>query len=81
MDRVDPNFLWLICPEFADVFSGREALPGFEAAAEIVGVDEAGTMGFELFVVIVIVAFDSRILAITRPAIPSPTTTTPPSTR
>ena len=33
VDWVDPESLWLICPEFADVFGGREALDGFEAAA------------------------------------------------
>ena len=62
VDRVDPESLWFICPEFADVFVGREALEGFEATAKIVGVHEVGEMGFELLVTVVVVAFDSRVL-------------------
>jgi hypothetical protein len=48
----------LFCPELADVLVWREALQGLQSTGEIVGADEIGEMGFELFVTVIMGAFD-----------------------
>ncbi|MDB5578151.1 MAG: hypothetical protein JWR80_3327 [Bradyrhizobium sp.] len=50
------------CPDFADVFEGREVFEGLETAPIIVGVDEVVEMGLELPMAIVMVAFDGGLL-------------------
>jgi hypothetical protein len=49
------------CPYFADVFEGCEALECLQPPAIIVGVDKIVEVGFELFVAIVMIAFDPRL--------------------
>jgi hypothetical protein len=62
MERIEPEPLRLDCPLFADELDGREALEGFEAAAEIVGCDEVGEVAPELFVAVVVEASDGGFL-------------------
>ena len=62
MVRVECESFGFACPDFADVFEGREALEGLETAAIIVGVDEVVEVGLELPVAIVMVAFDGGLL-------------------
>ena len=50
------------CPLFADELVGREPLQCLETAAEVVGMDEACEMISELIVVVVMEAFDRRLL-------------------
>jgi hypothetical protein len=52
---------WLKCPDFADVLIGCQAFEGFEAAGVIVGVDEVAEMAAQLVVIVVVIAFDSRL--------------------
>jgi hypothetical protein len=49
-------------PEFADGFVGCEAAEGLESSGEVVGCDEVGQVGFELFVRVVEEAFDGGFL-------------------
>jgi hypothetical protein len=48
MDWIESESVWVVCPDFADVFVWREAFEGLETPAEIVGVDEVGEMALEL---------------------------------
>ncbi len=58
MERIKFEAFWLGSPDFADVFVWGEALQGLEASAVVVGVDEVGEVVFELFVTIVMIAFN-----------------------
>ena len=40
MEWIDVEPVWLLCPELADVFEGREAFQGLEALGEVIGVEE-----------------------------------------
>lgn len=51
----------LRCPDFADILIGCQAFEGFEAAGVIVGVDEVAEMAAQLVVIVVVIAFDSRL--------------------
>lgn len=62
MDRIDDESFGFDYPSFADELVGREPFQGLEAAAEVVCGDEALEMGAELIVVVVVEAFDRRVL-------------------
>jgi hypothetical protein len=49
-------------PAFADELVWCEAFEGLEPAGEIVSVDEVAKMGAQLVLVVVVVAFDGRVL-------------------
>src|ERR1700732_1736303 len=53
MGWVECKSAWLLGPEFADGFVGREALEGLESSGEVIGCDEVGQVRFELLVVVV----------------------------
>lgn len=57
----DDESFGLTCPLFADELVGREPFQCLEAAAEVVGIDEACEMISELIVVVVMEAFDRRL--------------------
>lgn len=50
------------CPDFADVFEGREALEGFETASIIVGIDGVVEMRRQLRMAVIMVPFDGSLL-------------------
>ena len=50
------------CPLFADELVGREAFEGLQSSPEIVGADEVGEVLAQLVVVLVVEAFDGRVL-------------------
>ena len=62
VDWFNDESFGLDCPSFADELVWREAFEGLETAAEIVSGDEVFEMGSELFVVVVVEAFDRRLL-------------------
>lgn len=62
MDWIECESLPLDCPDFADVFEGREALEPLEAAAIIVGVDQVVEVRFELSVAVLMTAFYGCLL-------------------
>ena len=62
MGWVNGESSWFLCPYFADVFEGREALEGFEPPPIIIGVDEVVKVGVELLMAIVMIAFDGGVL-------------------
>ena len=62
MDWIEFESFWLFCPDFADVFVGREAIEGFEPSSVVVSVDEVRQMGFELLMAVIVVAFDGGFL-------------------
>jgi hypothetical protein len=53
---------WLGCPAFADELIWREPFECLKPPAEIVGVDEVGEMPPELGVIVIMIAFDGRVL-------------------
>ena len=59
MVRIEYELFGFICPYFADVFEGCEALEGFEPAAIIVCVDELWRWGGQLVVAGVIGELDA----------------------
>jgi len=50
------------CPLFAYELIRRKAFEGFEPSPEVVGADEMSEMGTQLIVVVVMEAFDGRVL-------------------
>ena len=62
MDRVKGESFRFDCPLFADELEGRGALEGLEAPPEVVGADDVGEVSAQLVVVIVVEAFDGRVL-------------------
>ena len=62
MGWVRDESFWFLCPYFADVFEGREALEGFEPPPIIIGVDEVVKVGVELPMAFVMIAFDGGVL-------------------
>ena len=62
MYRVQFESLWLQCPDFTDVFIGREALQGLQALGEIVSYHDAPQMLAKLVVVFIVIAFDRCVL-------------------
>lgn len=53
MDRIEPESLWLCCPDFADVLVWGKALEGLEPLGEVVGPYEVIEVAAKLFVVVV----------------------------
>ena len=62
MDWIESESLWIVCPDFADVFVGREAFEGFETPAVVIGVDEVREVALELPGAVVVIAFDGGFL-------------------
>ena len=62
MDRIDSESLWVVCPDFADVFVRCEAFERLEASAVIVGADEVGEVALQLTMAIVVIALDGGFL-------------------
>src|SRR5882757_7022828 len=62
MDWIESESVWLACPDFADVFVGREAFEGLQTPSVIVGSDEVGEMALELPVAVVVIALDGGFL-------------------
>ena len=50
--------MWFFCPAGADVFVGRESFEGLESSSEVVSVDEVDQVLSEVFVGLVVEAFD-----------------------
>lgn len=59
MGWIEFEALWLFCPDRADVFVRCESFEGLESSGEVVGIDEVGEMLSEVFVGLVVEAFDS----------------------
>src|SRR6478672_3660011 len=59
---IEVESIRLFRPDPADMFVGREALESLEALGEIIGVQEAGEVSFELVAGLVVVASDRRLL-------------------
>ena len=62
MDRVKGEPFGFDCPLFADELVGREAFEGLQSSPEIVGADEVGEVLAQLVVIVVMEAFDGRVL-------------------
>lgn len=62
LDGVESESLRLGSPAFADELIGCEPSKCLEASSKVVGCDEASEMSFELGMVVVVEAFDRRIL-------------------
>ncbi len=62
MDRVWGEAFGFDCPLFADELVRREALEGLQSAPEVAGADEVGHVISQLVVVVVVEAFDGRVL-------------------
>ena len=62
VDRVKNESFRLGCPDFADVFVGREAVQGLQSACEVVGREEVGEVCLQLVVAVVVEPFHSRVL-------------------
>ena len=62
MGRIDFESRRLFCPDFADVFVGRETVQGFEPASEVVSIQEVGQMLSQLAMRFVVVTLDRGIL-------------------
>lgn len=58
MGWIECEALRLFCPDGADVFVGCESFEGLESSGEVVGMDEVGEMLPEVFVGLVVEAFD-----------------------
>ncbi len=75
MDWVEGKSIGLLCPEFAEVFVGRESFEGLESSGEVVCFQEVGQVRFELVVGVVEVAlhgglFDGSVHALDLPVGP-----------
>ena len=62
MDRIQDELIRLGCPDFADVFVGRETAEGLEPAGVVVGCQKVGEVSAELTMVFIVEAFDGRLL-------------------
>src|SRR6202049_1538737 len=62
MDWIEGESVWLFYPDAAEILVWREALEGFEPAAEVVGHDEVGQVAAKLVVGFIVVALDGRFL-------------------
>ncbi len=62
MVRISGKSFWLGCPDFTDVFEGRETLESLQPPPIIVGIDEVVEVDGQLRVAVVMVAFDRRFL-------------------
>ncbi len=62
MYRIEPESFGLLCPDFADVFVGREPIQGFKSLGEVVGHDEAFQVLAKLVMAFIVIALDRRVL-------------------
>ena len=62
MGWIERKSVWLDCPDFADVFEGRESFEGLQSSSIIVGVDEVVEMRSQLGMAVVMVSLDRRFL-------------------
>lgn len=62
MDWVESKSVWLVSPEFAEVFVGREAFECLESSGEVVGSEEVVQVRFELGMGVVEVSLDGGVL-------------------
>ena len=62
MDRIYGEPFGFDCPLFADELVGCQAFEGLQSSSEVVGADEVGHVISELVVVVVVEAFDRRLL-------------------
>lgn len=62
MERISFEPFLFSFPDFADEFVWGEAFERLEPACKIVGGDEVCEVAFEVGVIVVVVAFDGRIL-------------------
>jgi ATP-binding cassette, subfamily C, bacterial len=62
MGWIEDKSVWLACPDFADVFEGREALERLQPPPIIVGIDEVVEVHCQLRVTVIMVALDGRFL-------------------
>lgn len=62
MGWIEFEALRFFCPDGADVFVGCESFEGLESSGEVVGMDEVGEMLPEVFVGLVVEAFDGGFL-------------------
>jgi hypothetical protein len=63
MVRIEYKLLRFGCPDFADVFVGRQASQRFKPTTIVVGIDEVVEMGCQLGMAIIVIAFDGCLLA------------------
>ncbi len=62
MNWVESKSVQSLCPEFAEIFVGREAFEGPEFSGEVVGCDKVVQVRFELLVRVIEKAFDCGFL-------------------
>src|ERR1700722_4784494 len=62
MGWIEVEAFWLFCPDFADELVWREALEGLQSSAEVIGCDEVAQMAAQVFMVVVVEAFDGSFL-------------------
>ena len=62
MDRIQGEPFGFDCPLFADELVRSEAFERLQSSPEVVGADEVGKMISELVVIVVVEAFDGRLL-------------------
>src|SRR4051812_41702209 len=60
--RVQPEAFGVFRPDMKDVFVGREAAQRLEPSSVVVSIQEELEVGPEVFVAVVVVALDGRIL-------------------
>ncbi len=59
---VDVESIWLVCPDFADLFEWCETLQCLQSTCVVIGRNEVGDVCFELRVSIVVVTLDRCLL-------------------
>jgi hypothetical protein len=62
MDWVESKSVWLMSPEFAEVFVRRETFECLESSGEVVGSEEVSQVRFELVMGVVEVSLDGGVL-------------------
>lgn len=62
MDWVESKSVWVLSPDFTEVFVGSKAFEGLESSGEVVGSEEVVQVRFELVVGVVEVALDRSAL-------------------
>ena len=61
MGWIESESLWFFCPYRADVFVRYESFESLESSGEVVGTDEVGEMLPEVFMGLVVEAFDGSL--------------------
>jgi hypothetical protein len=62
MGWIESKSLWFVLPAFTDEFVGGESGEGLESFGEVVSGDEVVEVSSELFLVVIVVAFDGSFL-------------------